>query len=333
MSMPGEISAREDGLPVAEGDVRLSTFPQVADTSGGLDLSEMHELVRNIRPAELALNRRYVSHVPDGAAFEIVEIEAHSRTRTASRHEVLFGQLLVQGEVGELAAQVAVKTLPDEVVAHEYGVSDYLHSGNVPDCDTFPPLGIMRGFDGQAALITEYKQSVKSNDIILWHPELIHDRLTVDSVLGKAAVALATLHSNGWVHGDPSVKNSVVNMLKSRRGQTPDHEKEIFFYNDLEDAGPISHLSAEQQRAKKMLDVDVFVWSAFRLKRQGYDMPEDYTEQLREHFGLVYAGAQNGGKGHDSALSMEEISNIIDLEEANTKNGFPVLDPKRPADS
>jgi hypothetical protein len=330
MNIPGEVSAREDGLPVAEGDVRLLEFPRLVNPMEGLHLSEMEEMMRDIRPAEMALNGRYISHVPNGAAYELIEVPDHAKTRKASRHEVIFGQLLVDGDFGELAAQVAVKPLPDSVAGREYVVSDYIHSGNLPGCDTFPPLGIMRGFDGQAALVTEYKQSVKSSDNILWNPNHIHNRLVVNAVLGRAGVALATFHGNGWVHGDPSAKNSVANWLKSRRELSEAQDRDEYFYNDLEDAQPIAHLSEDEQHAKKLLDVDIFVWSAFRLKRSGHRLPEDYPEQLREHFGLVYVGAQNGDASHNGALTMDEISHIVYAEAENQNAGFPIYDPKRP---
>lgn len=301
-------SAREAGGTVARGEALAINFPRLTNPYSGEPPIQLLAEVGDIAPREFRLDRQFTPGISDLALqAELVRVAEHGKTREESRHNVLFGQLLLKGEdEGEHSLHVAVKPFDnEEEAAYEYAVSSYIADGGIPNCETYRPLGMMRTPKGSPAIITHYRHSVRSMDGIFW-TDLIHEPLIVDKALGRAAMAMAHLHTAGWVHGDPEAKNMAWDVLKP-------HDRS--FLIDLEDAKAVDHLDTDEQDARKLKDLRMFIGSVFRLKEEDEELPADLSERIKQHFGLVYTGTRENSGIKGSAIDSDVINRIADSQE------------------
>jgi len=301
-----ELTARETGTTAAKGLAYVEDFPMVDDPTQGLVSRTLLSQIETVGTREFLLDGRFLPGISELTLdAELVRVKDHGKTRGESRHAILFGQLLLSGEdEAEHSLFVAVKPFSGSLeAAKEYSVTSYMAAGNIEGCDTFRPVGVTRNRAGNPAMITLYQHPVRSMDGIFWNEDLVHEESIVDKALGRAAVALARLHSAGWVHGDFEVKNAAWDVTNS---------KDTSFIIDLEDAEPVSHLSGEEQDRRKLQDISVFIGSLFRLREIGEELPTDYENQVKEYFGLVYTGIRDDLAKSESSINYSAISRIVD---------------------
>lgn len=137
-----------------------------------------------------------------------------SRTITAetSAHQVFFGKLV--GPAGE--ARVAVKpftkrddgnTAPYRKVIQEWANTNAARSRGF---GAFAPIGFIPTSEG-GYMITERRDDVDPMDGVDWEGALNDpDREDLITELKEVAPLLANLHHNGITHGDPQIKNFVI---------------------------------------------------------------------------------------------------------------------------
>jgi hypothetical protein len=308
MNITAPESARLSNATALHGPVTAVEFPKVTDPTKGIVTPSLMAEFYDTDTRQFKLDTSYMPGITEGALqAELIRVPALGKTRQESKHGVLFGQLLLRGPAdSEHSVLVAVKPMDtDEEAAHEYAVSSYMADGNIANCSTFHPLGITRTRKGTPAIITQYEHSVRTMDGVFWS-DLIHETLIVDKALGHAAMAMARLHAAGWVHGDAEVKNMAWDVFKP-------HDSSFFV--DLEAARPVEGLGTEDQRTKKLQDLEVFIGTVYRLREQeDFPMPEELPEQIKQHFGLVYEGIRDNLNGTQDRIDVETINEIADSQ-------------------
>ncbi len=303
------VSARETGMQVSLGVATAEEFPSLTDSARNIVPNPLLRMVRDLDIDEFKLDRRFMPGISDLAlTAELVEIPEHAKTREESAHQVFFGQLLLHGEdEGEHSLHVAVKPFPSNKEAcKEYAVASHIAEGNVPQCETFRPLGITRLQDGLPAVISHYRHSVRSMDGIFWDADLVQEAPIVDKALGRAGVALALLHAGNWVHGDYQAKNAVWDVLNPYSSA---------FVADLETAKPLAGLTQAEKDELKYADVETFATSVFQLQEDtesGVELPADFAERVKLHFGLMYVSRQQQATRTTSSLDVSTVAEIVD---------------------
>lgn len=227
-----------------------------------------------------------IDSIPPATAI-FNELADLALTRQESVHNVQFGQLIVNSYFGDERAELAALKPFDtaQQAAHELSLSRYfLGIGNTHGFSTFEALGIVRLSTGKYGLLTKYDHGVRSLDNVVWNPEneLSARTTTVARAIGKSAYVLAAMHSAGWTHGDPQIKNMYAS----------NHEKP--FIGDLESMQSFKRDKSgrpDQFAIEKYVDGDIrkLAGSLTARRERGIELPED----LIQLFSLIYLGIVN----------------------------------------
>lgn len=180
--------------------------------------------------------------------------------REDSRHQVRFGQMLLNGRgIHENHDFVAVKPYDNEENLHREWAANAYANAVFDEQRGFMPLAVTRDEDGNPAAITLYEHGVKTFDNVFWadreeHPEA----LGRDNVINAATTCmygLGLMHGSRLIHGDPQVKNL---------GKDNRHVRFI----DLEDASLIPEDAIDDPEVidKILRDVSVFIDSTLRVE-------------------------------------------------------------------
>jgi len=298
-------SAREAGIPLAEVAAYSTIFPMPRRSDEGFDTSEMLQHITAVQPGTLKLDRRFLPGISELTTLaEIIEVPDHKKTREASKHFVAFGQMLLTSkDEGETALHVALKPLDDSVLAHEYGVTNLIASGEVPYCNTFRPIGVARMYDGQAAMLTMYRHPVRSMDNILLNPELIDEQEIVDRALDRVGVTLATAHAGDLLLVDSVARNMVWDPSTKHSGNV--------FLVDFEEAGTTHQMTMDEARTRRIGDLTTFIASSYGLEKVGCELPEDFDVRLTAVMGEAYESRFRQIAGNAGIVTATDIASIV----------------------
>lgn len=298
-----------------EGPASVQVFPEVTDPSQPLEHPELMDLMKGLDPGEFILDRRSLpglsEHVTDAEFIKMPEL---GEGRRNSRHGVEFGKLIIRAaDDGERSMLVAIKPFNNhqyEKAAHEYAATSLIASGRWTGFHTFPTVGVLNIEDLDfPANVTAYHAPVHTMDGIFWNKKIMQNSDVVDHNLGRAAVAMKTEHEI-LAHLDASVRNMPVNVMLS---------PEEVFVNDLETVRFLEHLSHDEQDKLRRKDIRQFADSLFlpvhEVKRDRFDLPDDYMDRILQNFAVTYVGTRQGrGDGH--SLTFDDIAKIIERARA-----------------
>lgn len=304
-------TSRETGVNWPKGDVYTFVSPSVTDPHQALYQDQLIAAAKSTQPGTFLLDRRYLPGISDLATrAHFIEIAEHGETREASGHGVVFGQLMLHSvDDGEHSLYVAIKPLDQvEEAAQEYGVGSFFASGNVPGVTTFTPTGFYTLDTGQPAVISRYRHPVRSLDTIFWNPETIGNKAMTAKAMGRAATTLATLHMNHWARGDAQAKNFAWDVTRPT-GDTVLIDLETVEPFPLLDNGALDDVAAAELINN---DLESFIGSLFHLRDMGKALPEDFEEQIKQDFCLVYSGYQDMADGSNMVPTYHDIAEIVD---------------------
>lgn len=234
------------------------------------------------------------------------EVPDLGRTRENNKSGLEFGQLLLQTPLGDERAELVAQkpfSLPREA-ATEFSLSRYFSTrGNQPTFQTFQPLGFSRLDDGTFGMITKYEHGVRSLDNVFMNPEFDDNAAIIGRAVGKCAYLLASIHAEGYTHGDAQVKNMFVSNFEQA------------FIADLESMRPFPHSAGETKVMPTEVqinhDLNTLIDSMSRVDGGRRELPHD----MRELFTIIYYSIVNSPKSEvpqDIRKSMGQIREYFD---------------------
>lgn len=179
-------------------------------------------LLENLGESALVLDRLQFGLIPDqGARGTFVGQEEFRYGREESKHQVDFGQLLLNGPgVHEHPEHVAVKPFEDiDDLKREWTISQYLN-GTFEDQFAILPLGLQKMPDGSWRMLSAFETGIKTFDNTLWansdlEPEALRPE-NVRRAVGLGMRGLGMMHGSRVIHGDAEAKNLAADREKIR---------------------------------------------------------------------------------------------------------------------
>jgi hypothetical protein len=170
-------------------------------------------IIRKMGKGSLALDAgKYFMLPAKGLHASFIEREDFAADREDSRHQVRFGQMLLNGPgVYESPDFVAVKPFDDRrELYNEWAANTYVNSV-FDEQRAFLPLGIAKDKHGDTSLISLYEHGVKTGDTVFWADKDMHPEALREDVIKRAAqtsmYGLGLMHGIHLIHGDAQAKN------------------------------------------------------------------------------------------------------------------------------
>ena len=283
------------GIVLAEGPVAVMTPYDTLAPEDTIVSSELKQAVQSVETDSFLILPTVIDkEVLETAALCLFnELPDLAITRQESKHQVRFGQLIVQSYLGEERAELSALKPHNtaNTVAHEFSLSRYfMGTGQSHGFRTFEPQGMARLASGEYALLSKYEHGVRSLDNVFWNPEHDNNPGLITRAIGKTAYLLGALHAAGWTHGDAQVKNMFVS-----------NYQEVFIA-DLESMRPFKHKNGrlvEQQIDHSINDDLRTLCKSYNSHRDDLEQP---TEEQVDLFSLIYTGIVNNPR---SAVPIE----------------------------
>ncbi|HWT55705.1 MAG TPA: hypothetical protein VN031_01585 [Candidatus Microsaccharimonas sp.] len=299
------------GTPHMEGPVTLLEPGEIPAPQDGLYSGETLEAIRAIERGSYALlpgsfDMKSLDIVEIGGTALFNELPDLGRTRENNKSGLEFGQLLVSSPFGdervELVAQKPFEH-PREA-ATEFSLSSHFSSRNSqPTFRTFKPLGFSRLDDGTLGMLTKYEHGVRSLDNVFLNPEFEDSATVVHRAVGKCAYLLASMHAEGYTHGDAQVKNMFVSNFDQ------------IFIADLVSLRPFPHNNGETKVLPTSIQIDRDLNTLIHSMQQAEDGKRELPPQIREMFALIYTSIVNAPKSEvpeDIRKSHNQIGEFFD---------------------
>lgn len=235
----------------------------------GEPVKSRERLVRHLGKNSIALDAEKYFMLPEkGLQATFIEREDFRYEREESRHQVLFGQLILNGPgIHELPDFIAVKPFDDRrELYNEWAANSYLNSV-FDEQRAFLPLGVMKDKHGDMSMLTLYENGVKTADTVFWADKEAQPEALRAAVIENTAVAcmysLGLLHGARLIHGDAQAKNLA---WDSRQPRFVDLESSALIPADAVDDSIYIN--------KVMKDVQIFIQSTMQV--------DDNREQISE---------------------------------------------------
>jgi tRNA A-37 threonylcarbamoyl transferase component Bud32 len=271
------------------------------------------ERLRKIGRGAVVLDADRYFMLPDhGVTASFIEQEDFSYGRQDSRHQVRFGQMILNGQgVHESPDFVAVKPFDDKKELYtEWAANNYLNSV-FDDQRAFMSLGVMRDKHGGMNMISLYEHGVKTADTVFWadkesEPEALRAKVIENTAI-TCMYSLGLMHGVRLVHGDAQAKNLAWDNRQPR-------------FVDLEGAALIP--KDEVQEAihidKIMKDVQVFIESTMQVEEN-----QDQIAEVLRNPSVVNRLMKSYKKGIDEAHRQQPTSstpNYAAINEERTRD-------------
>lgn len=205
------MSMRLHGPSEKFGDATLSNHFETFEI--GEPAKPKERVIRNMAKRSLMLDAsKYFMLPKSGIHAAFIEREDFGAEREDSRHQVRFGQMLLNGKgVHEQPDFIAVKPFDDRrELYNEWAANSYINDV-FDEQRAFLPLGIYKNQDGDMNMLTLYEHGVKTADTVFWADREMHPEALREDVIRQAAKTamhgLGLMHGVRMIHGDAQAKN------------------------------------------------------------------------------------------------------------------------------
>lgn len=289
------------------------------DEQGRFKHPSVEAFCNSTTPSQILFEEDILTELTNKGESTVSTIHFHKNEfwaigREDSVHQVQFGNLEVEAGLNTATIPVAVKPFYGmrRLLVNELGAM--LKAPELTAVESFKPVGVVRTAGG-FALLTHFEGEVVSFDNFSWNRDMaapLVEEIDTLSLLQKAALSLARLHSNGIIHNDSQVKNIAVateNALDTR------HATRTLRLIDLEEARLFNladPLEILQFLDGVRRDTAKFIGSVLEKglwRNAGYD---DRAEALSVLFAEPYMSYMR----HPGTFSSEQArEHIIDIED------------------